>query len=145
MNLVYSKPLSRCGHLDFTSFQLIVTKVRLDEIIVWCNAQWMLAFIAVIGNREYNQDGDSMIKVYLCPSFLSPWSPLSLIISPPPKKKKSLDSRSSCIHPNPPNTLIVSSFQTLLPSLITLHKHSLYIVDVPFLSLSYKVVFKSRF
>ena len=27
----------KCGHLDFTPFQLIVTKLRLDEIIVWCH------------------------------------------------------------------------------------------------------------
>ena len=31
------RPLSRCGHLDFTPFQPIVTKLRLDEIIVWCH------------------------------------------------------------------------------------------------------------
>ena len=57
------RPLSRCGHLDFTPFQLIVTKLRLDEIIVWCLAQWMLAFITVLGNREHDRDGESVIKV----------------------------------------------------------------------------------
>ena len=28
--------------------------------------QLMLAFITVIGNREHDHDGDSLIKVYLC-------------------------------------------------------------------------------
>ena len=47
------RPSSRCGHLDFTpAFNLTVTKLRLDEIIVWCHAKWMFAFIAVTGNRE---------------------------------------------------------------------------------------------
>ena len=31
-----NRPLSQCGHLDFTPFQLTVTKLRLDQIIVWC-------------------------------------------------------------------------------------------------------------
>ena len=31
------RPLSQCGHLYFTPFKLIVTKLRLDETIVWCH------------------------------------------------------------------------------------------------------------
>ena len=64
-------PLSRCGHLDFTPFQFIVTKPRLDEIIVWFHALLMLAFITVIGNREHDQDGDSVVNVYYIGSFNS--------------------------------------------------------------------------
>ena len=31
------RSLSRCGHLGFTPFILIVTKLRLEEIMVWCH------------------------------------------------------------------------------------------------------------
>ena len=69
--------LSRCGHLDFTSFQLIVTKLRLDEIIVWCHVCAMNVSIHYCyGNREHDQDGDSVTKVHevslpirVCSSF----------------------------------------------------------------------------
>ena len=37
VTLEVNRPLPRCCHLDFTQFQLIVTKLRLDEIIVWCH------------------------------------------------------------------------------------------------------------
>ena len=57
--------LSRCGHLDFNPFQLIVTKLRLDEIIVWCHVCAMNVSIHdCYGNREHDQDGDSVINVY---------------------------------------------------------------------------------
>ena len=42
----------------------VVTTLRLDKIIAWCHAQWMLAFITLIGNRKHDEDGDSRIKVY---------------------------------------------------------------------------------
>ena len=70
------RPLSRCGHLDFTQFQLTVTKLRLDEIIVWCHICAMnLAFITYIGNREHDQDGDGVMKVYEYP-FVFPFEPV---------------------------------------------------------------------
>ena len=50
--------LSRCGHLDFSPFQLIVTKLRLNEIIVWCHAQWMLAIILLLLEK-----GNIMTKI----------------------------------------------------------------------------------
>ena len=51
--------------LIFTLFQLIVTKMRLDEIIVWCHVCAMNVSIhCCCGNREHDQDGDSVITVY---------------------------------------------------------------------------------
>ena len=46
--------------------RLIVTKLRLDEImIVWCHVCAMNVSIHYCyGNRERDQDGDSMMKVY---------------------------------------------------------------------------------
>ena len=59
------RSLSLCGHLDLTPFQLIVTKLRLDEIKVWCHVNAMNVSIRYCyGNREHDQDGDSVIKVY---------------------------------------------------------------------------------
>ena len=50
---------SRCGHLD-NSIPTHCAKLRLmDELIVWCYVQWMLAFITVVGNMEHDQDGDN--------------------------------------------------------------------------------------
>ena len=48
----------------FYSIPTQVTKLRLDKIIVWYHVRWMKAFITVLGNREHNQDGDSVKKVY---------------------------------------------------------------------------------
>ena len=57
--------LSRCGHLDFTPFQLIVIKLRLDEIIVWCHVCAMnVSILYCYGNMEHDQDRDRVIKVY---------------------------------------------------------------------------------
>ena len=61
------RPLSRCGHLDFTPFQLTITKQRLDELIVWYHVHAMNISIHYHGNREHDQDGDSVIKVSLVP------------------------------------------------------------------------------
>ena len=59
------RPLSRCGHLDFTPIQLIITKLRLDEILVWCHVCAKNVSIHYCDrNREYDQDGDSVKKVY---------------------------------------------------------------------------------
>ena len=59
------RPFSRCGHLDFTPFQLIVTKLRLGDKLVWCRVCAMhVSFITVIVNREHDQYGDSAIEVY---------------------------------------------------------------------------------
>ena len=56
--LIPNRPLSRCGHLDFTQFQLIATKLRLDEITVWCHVCAMNVSIHYCyGNREHDQDG----------------------------------------------------------------------------------------
>ena len=42
----------------------------MDKIIVWCYVcTWMIAFITVIGNREHDQDGHSVIKVLIGPLF----------------------------------------------------------------------------
>ena len=110
-----------------TPFQLIVTKLRLGEIIVWCYvcemnvsihycygnrphgqdgdsvdlyhgeflplipilpnrgwkntliliSKWSLAFIIVSRYQEYEQDGGSMIKVYIPPSNLCSYSPVA--------------------------------------------------------------------
>ena len=51
--------------IHFNPFQLIVTKLRLDEIIiVWCHVCATNVSIRYSGNREHDQDGDSVIKVY---------------------------------------------------------------------------------
>ena len=69
-NLQMSKPwyhrsLSWCGHLDFTPFQLIVTKLWQEEIIFWCHVCVMTVNIYYCyGLRERDQDADSMIKFY---------------------------------------------------------------------------------
>ena len=48
------RPLSLSGHLDFTPFQLIVTKLRLDGTIVWCHVCAMNVGIhQCYGNREH--------------------------------------------------------------------------------------------
>ena len=61
-NSVYDVALSRCGHLDFTPFKLILTKLRLDEIIVWCHVSAMNVSIHYCyGNREHDRYGDSVI------------------------------------------------------------------------------------
>ena len=58
------KPLSRCGHLDFTQFQLIVTKTEAGQNTSLAPCA-MLAFIIVIGNREHDQNSDSVIGLYI--------------------------------------------------------------------------------
>ena len=64
-NTYPSQIFSRCGHLDFTSFQLIVTKLRRDEIIVWCHVCALNVSIHYCSrNREHYQDCDSVVKVY---------------------------------------------------------------------------------
>ena len=54
--------------LDFTPFQLIVTNLRLDEIIVWCHVTRYECQLSLLhycyGNREHDQKGDSAIKVH---------------------------------------------------------------------------------
>ena len=42
----------------------LLTKLRRDEIIVWCHVCAMNISIHNVGNREHYQDGDSVIKVY---------------------------------------------------------------------------------
>ena len=69
------RPLSRCGHLDFTPLQHIVTKLRLDEIIVWCHFYAMNVSIPYCyRNREHDQDGDSVIGNWVNHSLMmSSW------------------------------------------------------------------------
>ncbi len=63
-------PLPWCGHLDFLSFKINVTKPRLEGEIVWfLFVQWILTLITVIGYRKHDQDGGSVVKAYKNNSF----------------------------------------------------------------------------
>ena len=68
-SLLTYRPLSRCGHLYFTPFQLNVTKLRLDGIIVWWHAQWILG-------RKKNTSPHSFLFFDFCKSILS-WNNIS--------------------------------------------------------------------
>ena len=60
-----NRPLSRCGHLDFTPFKLIVTKLRLDEIIVWCHVCAMNVSIhSCYWKQGTFTNGDSVVKPF---------------------------------------------------------------------------------
>ena len=64
LNSLY-RLLSWCGLLKFSPIQINVTKLRLEGKWVWfLFVQRILASITVVGYREHDQDGGSMIKVY---------------------------------------------------------------------------------